>query len=102
MSEVEHGRVLAHQGGQAFEEALANLAIGMYYTRTANDYEQVLARFEPSLQLLRALDDRYHLAEVLARYGICRGYTGDVPAFYQYCREAAARSLAPMRITSVF
>ena len=28
-----------------------------------------------------------YLAEVLARYGICRGYTGDVPAFYQYCRE---------------
>jgi len=52
-----------------------------------NDYEQALARFEPSLQLLRALDDRYYLAEVLARYGICRGYTGDVPAFYQYCRE---------------
>jgi hypothetical protein len=70
-----------------FEEALAYLAIGMYYTRTANDYEQALARFEPSLQLLRTLDDRYYLAEVLARYGICRGYTGDVPAFYQHCRE---------------
>jgi tetratricopeptide (TPR) repeat protein len=87
VSEVEHGRVLAHQGGLAFEEALAYLAIGMYYTRTANDYEQALARFAASLQLLRALDDRYYLAEVLARYGICRGYTGDVPAFYDYCRE---------------
>jgi tetratricopeptide (TPR) repeat protein len=87
VSEVEHCRVLAHQGGQAFEEALAYLAIGMYYTRTANDYEQALARFEPSLQLLRALDDRYYLAEVLARYGICRGYTGDVAAFYEYCHE---------------
>ena len=87
VSEVEHCRILAHQRGQAFEEALAYLAIGMYYTRTANDYQQALARFEPSLQLLRALDDRYYLAEVLARYGICRGYTGDVPAFYRYCRE---------------
>ena len=87
VSEVEHCRVLAHQGGLAFEEALAYLAIGMYYTRTANDYEQALTRFKPSLQLLRALDDRYYLAEVLARYGICCGYTGDVSAFYQYCRE---------------
>jgi tetratricopeptide (TPR) repeat protein len=87
VSEVEHCRILAHQGGQAFEEALAYLAIGMYYTRTANDYEQALAQFEPSLQLLRALDDRYYLAEALARYGIARGYTGDVPAFYEYCRE---------------
>jgi predicted ATPase/DNA-binding SARP family transcriptional activator len=87
VSEVEHCRALAHQEGQVFEEALAYLAIGMYYTRAANDYEQALSRFEASLQLLRSLDDRYYLAEVLARYGICRGYAGDVTAFYQYCRE---------------
>ncbi len=87
VSEVEHCRLLAHQGGQAFEEALASFALGTYYARTANDYDQALPWHELALQLLRSLDDRFYLAELLARYGICRGYTGDIPAFYQYCRE---------------
>ncbi|NTU80577.1 MAG: ATP-binding protein, partial [Chloroflexales bacterium] len=87
MPEVERCLALAQQAGQVFEEALAYFALGMYYTRTENDYGQALAQFEPALQLLRALDDRFHLAETLARYGICRGYTGDIPGFYQYCRE---------------
>ena len=101
MSEVEHCRLLAHQRGLAFEEALAYLAIGMYYTRTVNDYEQALVRFELSLQLLRPLDDRYFLAEVLARYGICRG----TPAMSRRSisiAAKAARSPARMRITSAF
>jgi tetratricopeptide (TPR) repeat protein len=85
--EVEHGVALARQRGLILEEALAAFALGTYYARTANDYFQALPWHEQALQLLRSLNDPFHLAELLARYGICRGYTGDIAAFYQYCRE---------------
>jgi hypothetical protein len=96
--EIQRCLALARQRGVAAEEALTRFAFGTYYARTENNYARALDEFEAAQQLFQALDDRFYLAEGLARIGICKGYGGDIEAFYQCCREGYAIARADQNV----